>query len=108
MKIYRIFLPKIDNGGVPIPISKISSITEEIRQKFGAYSFNPFAKLPVIGGVWTDGKSRLYNEPMQVIELFVEDTFDNQKWMMAFKEMTRQKLEQEELFIIVQNAEILP
>ena len=107
MKIYKIFLPKNDRSGKPIPIQKIHSITERIREKFGAYSFNPFAKLPVIAGVWTDSKSRNYSEPMQVIELFVEDTFNNKKWITAFKEMVRQELQQDELFIMVQDAEIL-
>jgi len=107
MKLYRIFIPKVYNNGEPIPIVKIRKITESIREKFGAYSFNPFAKLPILAGVWTDDKSKVYSESMQLIELFVEDTFDNQKWIKAFKEITRQDLQQEEIFIIVQDAEII-
>ena len=82
-------------------------ITGSIRERFWAYSLNPFARLPSLGGIWTDGKSKVYNEPMQLIELFIEDTFDNQKWVKAFKELTRQDLQQEEIFIIVQDAEII-
>ena len=107
MKLYRIFLPKRHSNGEPVPLPKIRKVTENIRERFGAYSLNPFAKLPVIQGVWTDDKSRIYTEPMYVIELFIEDTFDNKRWMAAFKEMIRQELEQKELFIIAQDAEIL-
>jgi len=44
---------------------------------------------------------------MNLLDLFVEDTFDIQKWFKAKKELWRQELQQEELFIIVQNAEIV-
>jgi len=44
---------------------------------------------------------------MNIVDLFVEDTLDIQKWFKAQKELWRQELEQEELFIIVQNAEII-
>jgi len=108
MKLYRIFLPKQYNDGREIEAKKIGKLTELIRERFGAYSINPFATLPVIQGVWTsEERSRLYIEPMFMIELFIEDTFDNQKWLKSFKEMARQELEQVELFVIAQNAEIL-
>ena len=108
MKLYRIFLPKFDNTGQRIDTKKIRQVTERIREKFGAYSLNPFARLPIIEGVWTSDKtSKTYTEPMFLVELFVQDTFDNQKWLRSFKEMVRQDLSQEALFVIVQNAEIL-
>lgn len=107
MKLYKIFIPKRYNSGDQIPSPKVHRITESIREKFGAYSLNPFARLPVIQGVWTNDKSQMYKEPMYVIELFIEDTFDNKRWLSAFKELVRQELGQKELFIIVQDAEIL-
>lgn len=107
MKLYHIFLPKKFNDGKPIPSTKILKIAEEIRKKFGAYSFDPFGRLPIIQGVWTSNTKEVYKEDMNLIDLFVEDTFDNQKWFKAMKEIWRQELDQEELFIIVQNAEIV-
>lgn len=108
MKLYKIFLPKSYNNGKMIEIRKIREVTKEIQGKFGAYSLDPFARLPIIQGVWTSDKtSKIYSEQMYLVELFVEDTFDNQKWLKSFKEIVRQKLEQEEIFVIVQNAEIL-
>lgn len=41
MKLYRLFLPKRFNNGKLIPSSKMLKIAEEIREKFGAYSFDP-------------------------------------------------------------------
>ena len=108
MKLYKIFIPKYYNNGELIEIKKIRKITEMIKDNFGSYSLNPFARLPLIQGVWSSEKTnRTYTEKMFMIELFVEDTFNNQKWLKAFKEMVRQDLSQEEIFIITQNAEII-
>ena len=54
MKLYRIFIPKRFNDGKKIPSNKILKIAEEIREKFGAYSFDPYGRLPIIQGVWTN------------------------------------------------------
>lgn len=107
MKLYRLFIPKRFNNGKIIPSNKILKIAEEIREKFGAYSFDPYGRLPIIQGIWTNNKKIKYEDEMNIIDLFVEDTFDIQKWFKAQKELWRQELEQEELFIIVQNAEII-
>lgn len=107
MKLYRIFLPKKFNNGKLIPRAKILKIAEEIEEKFGAYSLDPFGRLPIIQGIWTSEKQKKYQEEMSILDLVVEDTFDNQKWFKAMKEKWRQDLEQEELFIISQNAEIV-
>ncbi len=108
MKLYRIFIPKQYNDGKKIEPKKIRKLTEMVRERFGAYSINPFAMLPFIQGVWTSEEThKLYTEPMFMIELFVEDTFKNQRWLKSFKERARQELDQEELFVISQNAEIL-
>lgn len=106
MKLYKIFLPKKYNSGELIPTKIIMEIIEPIEEKFGAYSLSS-ATLPVISGAWTSETGRKYSEPMFLIELFVEDTFDNQKWLKSFKEIWRQSLKQEEFFVISQNAEVL-
>lgn len=107
VKLYRIFLPKYYNNSNLIEPKKIRKITEQIQEKFGAYSLNPFARLPIIEGIWTSDTKKVYSDTLYCVELFVEDTFNNQSWLKAFKEMARQELQQEELFVIVQNAEIL-
>ncbi len=105
MKLYKVFLPKFYNDKTAIPTNFILKIAEEIRERFGAYSLNPFGRLPIIG-VWTNHQKK-YTDEMNVLELFVEDTFDIKRWFQAKKELWRQELKQEELFIIVQDAEIL-
>ena len=107
MKLYRIFIPKKFNDGKLIPTKKILKIAEDIREKFGAYSLDPYGRLPIIQGIWTSNNKRKYEDEMNILDLFVEDTFDIQKWFKAKKEIWRQELDQEELFIIVQNAEII-
>jgi len=108
LKLYRIFLPKFYNDRKPIEAPKIRKITGSLTDKFGGYTLNPLAYLPLMEGAGTSPKTnKIYTEQVFCIELFIQDTFDNQKWMQAFSEMVRQELKQEELFVIVQNAEIL-
>ena len=108
MKLYRIFIPKCYNDGNKIETKKIRKVLGEIREHFGAYSLNPLATLPLIEGIWTsDTIDKIYKEQVFMVELFLQDTFDNQKWLKSFKEIVRQELKQEEIFIIVQDAEII-
>ena len=108
MKLYKIFIPKFYNDGKRIETKKTRKIAEDIRRKFGAYSANPYADFPIIEGTWTsDSTKKVYRDKLFLIELFVEDTFKNQEWLKAFKIMVKQELEQEEIFIIVQNADII-
>ncbi len=108
MKLYNIFLPKKYNDGKEIEQAKIQKIVAEITEKFGAYSLDPHARLPVIQGVWTsDEDDKVYEDEIYLIELFIEDTFANKKWISVRRDLWRQELAQKELFVIVQDAEIL-
>lgn len=108
MKLYRIFFPKLDKKGNEIPSAKSDKITRLIERRFGAYSLNPLAQLPLIQGAWTSKRTkRIQKEQMRVAELFLEDTFKNRQWVKAIKEMARREFEQEEIFVISQEAEIL-
>ena len=107
MKLYSIFLPKNYNNKKPIQTKKIRRITKEIREKFGSYSADPHAKLPIIEGTWTSETKKLFNETMTAVQVFTEDTYKTQRWFKAKKETWAQELDQEVLFIIEQHAEIL-
>jgi len=107
MKLYKIFIPKKYNDGTSIPLEKTTNILNEVEKKFGGYTLNPFGRLPLIG-VWNDhNNKKRYVDEVQILELFVEDTIDIKKWITAVKELWRQELKQAELFIMVQDAEII-
>lgn len=107
MKLYRIFIPKKYNDGTQIPIEKTTEILNEVEKRFGSYSIDPFGRLPLIG-VWNDHKTKQrYVDDVQILELFVEDTINIKKWIAAQREIWKQELQQEELFIMVQDAEIV-
>ncbi len=107
MKLYRIFLPKKYNSKEKIPMRLILDVAEEIENRFGAYSLNPFAYLPIIQGSWTDDSGLTYREEMFLLEVFVEDTFANKEWIQAYKVLIKQKLIQKAIFIIGMDAEIV-
>jgi len=106
MKLYRLYLPKKYNDGEDIPDEKIAEIIERLRKKFGPFSVNPHAMLPIMG-VWTSSSKGQFEEPINLIEIFLEDTFQNKKWLKVFMELIRQELGQEEIFLIAQNAELI-
>jgi len=107
MKLYRIFLPKTFNDKKKIPEKIIQTIAEKIQERFGGYSLDPFAHLPVIQGSWQDNEGLKYEEEHFLLELFIEDTFENKKWISAYKEMIRQDLKQKEIFILQMDAEVV-
>jgi len=107
MKLYRIFLPKKYNNKKKIPIRLIIQIAEEIKERFGAYSINPFAFLPAIEGSWKGGDGLNYKEEMFLLEIFMEDTYKNKEWLKAYKIMIKQKLNQKEIFILELLAETI-
>lgn len=108
MKLYRIFIPKNYNNGRSIEDKTIRKITNQLRDKFGGYTANPKARLPILEGVWVDEKhNKSYNENVICVELFCQDTYDSCRWLRSFTEETRKTLKQESLFVIVQNAEII-
>ena len=107
MKLYQIYLPKYFKDGTKIPEEMILKIADEIEKEFGGYSFDPFGRLPIIRGIWISENNKRYSEEMNVVQLFTEDTFDVKKWFKAKREIWRQDLKQESLFIIVQDAEII-
>ncbi len=108
MKLYRLFIPKKYNNGKEIESEKILTITKGIEKKFGSYSINPHATLPIIQGKWLDQASKkTYEDELFCVELFVEDTFDNCNWLKSFTEIARQELNQKELFVLCQNAELI-
>lgn len=88
-------------------MTMILKIAEEIEKRFGGYSMNPFAYLPVIDGSWMDKEGLNYKEEQFLFEIFVEDTFKNKNWIRAYKEIIKQELDQKEIFIIEMNAEIV-
>lgn len=107
MKLYRIFLPKKYNNKKKIPIGQIIHIAEEIEERFGAYSINPFAFLPAIEGSWKGDDGLQYKEEMFLLEIFMEDTFKNKEWLQAYKVMIKQRLKQKEIFILELSAEVV-
>lgn len=106
LKLYRIFIPKYYNDGSEIESDKIKNFSDIIANHFGAYTFNPESVLPLLEGTWmSDNSNAYYTDKIYCIELFCEDTRKNTKWMGNFKTKAEKEFEQEEIFILVQNAE---
>lgn len=102
MKLYRIFLPKVYNDGSSIEDSKLRKISKQIRDKFDGYSANPETVFPIWEGAWVDERhNRAYLEPVICIELFTQDTFDNQSWIRSQTEVYFSYLPITNIFILI-------
>ena len=84
----------------------IQTIVERFGDRFGGYTFDT-SYLPIIEGFWENKDAIQYEEKHFLLELFIEDTFDNKKWIKVQKEKIKKELEQKEIFIMEINAEIL-
>jgi len=108
LKLYRFFLPKEYNDGKPIEPERFDEFTEELKEKFDGVTFVPSIDSPLIQGIWKSKKTQItYKDKISMIELFVGDTLEIQDWIREFKEKIEKELEQEKIFVLVQNAEVL-
>ena len=85
----------------------MSKAVIKFLSEHGSTSFNPSGRLPFIQGIWTSQERKIYVDEIYLIDLFIEDTFEHIKWLKNKKEIWKNNLKQKELFIIIQDAEIL-
>ncbi len=108
MKLYCFFLPRNYKNGKPVEEEKFDIFTEKLNKKFKGVTFIPSIDFPLIQGTWTNPKTKeVSKDKIAKIELFVEDTMKIQTWIKNFKTYLEKELGQDEIFVLVQNAEIL-
>ena len=85
MKLYRIFIPKKYNGGTLIPIEKTTRILNEVEEKFGGYTLDPFWRMPLVG-IWNDPKDKQrYKDEVQIFRVICRRYYEYQKMVYCQK-----------------------
>ena len=107
MKLYNIYFPKFYNDGKEVPEKVMADILNEIIVKFGKASYQKNVKLPLIQGTWTSKDGKLYSEEVSLLCLVIENKLSHVKWFIEKAEEWREKLDQEEFFIVVQYADVI-
>jgi len=80
LRRFEILLPHRFNNGQPIPDTLLADAVIEIREHFGAVSYQPRA----VRGEWREG-GIFYQDILAKVFVDVEDTAENQQWMKEFK-----------------------
>src|SRR5688500_11281769 len=92
---YEVLLPMQFNDGRDVPDELLGEAANEIVEQFGAVSFYKDA----VEGRWRHNEV-LYRDDLALLVVDVPDTAKNRKWMKAYKERWKARLEQLELWVV--------
>ena len=92
---FEVLLPVRFNDGRDIPQELLGEAVNEIVGQFGAASYYNQA----IEGHWQHGGT-LSRDDLACVVVDVADSAKNRKWMRAFKQRWKERLEQLELWMV--------
>ena len=92
---YEVLLPVQFNDGRDVPNEVLGEAVNELIQKFGAVT----AYKQVVEGRWRHEGTE-YRDELSLLVVDVPDTSKNRKWMKAYKQKWKQRLEQLEIWMI--------
>lgn len=95
MRRFEILLPLQLNDGSPVPPAALHQVLDEVRQRFGAVSF----ETQTIHGIW-ENQGALFRDDLSRLFVDVPDTAENIAWFTAFKERLKADFQQLELWVI--------
>ena len=98
---FEVLIPLRFNDGREVPARWITEAVVEVRDHFGAASY----ETQRVEGHWRHG-GVLYKDNLTRIVVDVTDSAENRVWMKAFKERWRTRLEQVELWMVSYPIEV--
>ena len=98
---FEVLLPLQFNDGREVPPEWLADAVREVVDHFGAASY----ETQKVEGHWRQG-SVTYRDNLVRIVVDVPDLVKNRKWMKAFKDRWKNRLEQLELWLVSYRIEI--
>lgn len=95
LRRYEVLLPARFNDGTEVSDELLGDAMKEIMSQFGAVSFRRNA----VDGYWQHLETT-YHDELGVLVVDVADTIANRRWMKAFKQRWKKKLEQLEIWMV--------
>jgi hypothetical protein len=92
---FEVLLPLQFNDGRDVPAERLADAVFEIVEQFGAASY----ETQCIEGHWRHG-GILYRDNLIRLVIDVPDTVKNRRWMKAFKQRWKKRLDQLELWMV--------
>ncbi len=92
---YEVLLPARFNDGRDVPDEVLGEAANEVVEQFGAVSFYKQA----VERHWRH-EGTLYRDDLALLVVDVPDTAKSRKWMRAYKERWKRRLEQIDLWMV--------
>ncbi|MFL5243998.1 MAG: hypothetical protein ACJ8FY_17995 [Gemmataceae bacterium] len=102
MKEYEIYVPVSYNDGSPVEDAKIDRIGERLLDQFGGVTFFPQPNR----GTWKMGHVT-FQDQIVIFRVISAKTTSARRFLKEFKEELKRDLRQEDIFIVVKEAEVL-
>jgi hypothetical protein len=92
---YEVLLPVRFNDGTSVPEELLGEAVNEIVDQFNAATFSK----EIMEGHWRHDEA-LFRDDLALVIVDVPDTAKNRKWMKAFKERWKRRLQQLEIWMV--------
>lgn len=99
---FELLLPLRFNDGQPVPDELIAEMLLELRQQFGAVS----CETQTIRGLW-EHQGQIFRDDLVRVFVDAPDVPDSRRFFLEFKERTRAKLRQIDLWMTTYLVEVL-
>ncbi len=98
---FEVLLPLKFNDGRDVPDELLAEALIEVRTRFNAVRYENQG----IEGQW-ENEGILYKDELSCLIIDVPDTTKNRKWMKLFKAKWRERLQQEEIWMVSYRIDI--
>jgi hypothetical protein len=92
---FEILLPQKFNDGAAVPEEWLGEAAIEIREHFGAVSY----ETQIIEGQWTQ-EGVVYSDRLVRIVVDIPDSQANRRWMKSYRDRWKDRLQQLELWLV--------
>lgn len=99
---YELLIPLRFNDGQPVPESAVADTLLELRKRFGAVS----SETQVIRGLW-EFQGQVYRDEHFRVFVDVEDSDENRKFFLEFKERMKARFQQLDLWLVSHPLDVL-
>lgn len=103
---FDIYLPLKDNDGLPVEPEKFQQTRRELVDQFGGLTWIANVGVPRITDFWK-GKNRDYQEQNDLFIVYTDRNEKHKRFFKKYKEKLKNRFQQEEIFIAVEETEIL-
>jgi len=97
-----VLLPLVFNNGAPVPESLLVDTLKELRQRFGAVSW----ETQLVRGVW-ESSGRIYHDNLTRMFVDIDDRPEHREFFESFKEKLKARFGQLDVWITSHSIDVI-